>query len=75
MNAALTLISLATGGTAALMGAAFLMGFNNNKLIADEAAAKHFVYLYAPDCAPQNVALSVDRRSALVLGSGNDLFL
>jgi hypothetical protein len=75
MNANLTLVMLATGGTAALIGAAFLFGFNNSKAIADEAAAKHFLYLYAPEAIPTSVLLSSDQANALIATQDNRVFL
>ena len=75
MNAATTLVILATAGTAALVGAAFALGFNSSALIADEAAAKHFVYTHSPDLIPTDVVLSEDRKSALVGCEGNRVLL
>lgn len=75
MSADLILVLLATGGTAALVGAAFLFGFNKSAVIADEAAAKHFLYLYASDIAASFVVLSSDQSSALIASQDNRIFL
>jgi hypothetical protein len=75
VNASLTLIMLATGGTAALVGAAFLFGFNRSAGIADEAAAKHFLYLYAQDVVADTVVLSSDQANALIVSDDKRVFL
>ena len=75
MNGNIVLVLLAAVGTAGLIGAVFLMGFNTPPLIADEAAARHFAYLYAPEFPSQSAILSADQKSALVSATGNILFL
>jgi hypothetical protein len=75
MNANLILVLLASGGTAALIGAAFLFGFNRSSAIADVAAAKHFLYLYAPEIMPNHVMLSSDQANALITTQDNRVFL
>lgn len=75
MNASLVLVMLALGGTAALVAAAFLFGFNRSAVIADVAAAKHFLYLYASDIVPSIVVLSSDQTSALITSQDNRVFL
>jgi hypothetical protein len=75
MNANLTLVLLAAGGTAALVGAAFLFGFNRSAVIADEAAAKHFLYLYAQDVVADIVVLSTDQANALIVSNNKKVFL
>jgi hypothetical protein len=75
MSGDLTLVMLATGGTAALIGAAFLFGFNKAEIIQDEAAARYFVHIHAPDTVPRTIILADDKRSALIITSQNKVLL
>ena len=55
MNPELTLVMLATGGTAALVGAAFLFGFNKSEVISTEAAATDLIRNFAPGQEPKTI--------------------
>jgi hypothetical protein len=75
MSESLTLVMLATGGTAALVGAAFLFGFNKSGFIADKDTAKQLFHRYASDIVPEHVVLSSDKASALMRSYNNRVFL
>jgi hypothetical protein len=75
MDAGFTLLALAFGGTAAVSGAAFLLGLNKSGPDFDVTTATRYLRDYAPDMQPQHVALGNDGKSALIACSQSCVFL
>jgi hypothetical protein len=75
MSGGLSLVLLATGGTAALIGAAFLLGFNKSGGFESEAGALECVIAYAPDEKPCQAVLDYNKTSALVLCESQRVYL
>lgn len=71
----MTLVLLATAGTAVLVGAAYLMGFNKTGAIDNEAQALKFVSAFAPNETPKQAVKDDTGASALVLCESLHVFL
>jgi hypothetical protein len=74
MSGDLTLVMLATGGTAALVGAAFALGFNKSGRFKDDVAAAHLVSTYVPGAMIKQTLISNDQTSALVRSDQDEIY-
>jgi hypothetical protein len=75
MSAELTLVALATGGTIALVSAAYLFGFSKKETIGDDQAVTSLVQSYAPGTRLKTIVVADDKHSALVVTQQNKVFL
>jgi hypothetical protein len=75
MDAGITLLTLAFVGTAAVSGAAFMLGFDKSGPNFDVATATRYLRDYAPDMKPQHVALGHDGKTALIACDQGCIFL
>jgi hypothetical protein len=75
MTGAISLVVTALAGTALLVLAVFAFGFSQSALIATEDDARTIVAAAAMGVTPTRVALSKDKRAALVACLKERLFL